>query len=170
VQKSTEVPFERVLFALGIRYVGETVAKKLAAAFGSMQALSVAKREELIAVDEIGERIADSLIEYFDDMRNMQLVERLQNFGVKMEGRVARAELSNRLEGLTIVISGTFEQHSRDEYKAMIEAHGGKNGSGVTSKTSLLLAGANMGPAKLEKAEKLGVKIVSEAEFLEMVK
>ena len=169
VQKSTEVPFERVLFALGIRYVGETVAKKLAAAFGSMQALSVAKREELIAVDEIGERIADSLIEYFDDMRNMQLIERLQNFGVKMEGRVARAELSNRLEGLTIVISGTFEQHSRDEYKAMIEAHGGKNGSGVTSKTSLLLAGANMGPAKLEKAEKLGVKIVSEAEFLEML-
>ena len=169
VQKSTEVPFERVLFALGIRYVGETVAKKLAAAFGSMQALSVAKREELIAVDEIGERIADSLIEYFDDMRNMQLIERLQNFGVKMEGRVARAELSNRLEGLTIVISGTFEQHSRDEYKAMIEAHGGKNGSGVTSKTSLLLAGANMGPAKLEKAGKLGVKIVSEAEFLEMV-
>ena len=169
VQKSTEVPFERVLFALGIRYVGETVAKKLAAAFGSMQALLVAKREELIAVDEIGERIADSLIEYFDDMRNMQLIERLQNFGVKMEGRVARAELSNRLEGLTIVISGTFEQHSRDEYKAMIEAHGGKNGSGVTSKTSLLLAGANMGPAKLEKAEKLGVKIVSEAEFLEMV-
>ena len=169
VQKSTEVPFERVLFALGIRYVGETVAKKLAAAFGSMQALSVAKREELIAVDEIGERIADSLIEYFDDMRNMQLVERLQNFGVKMEGRVARAELSNKLEGLTIVISGTFEQHSRDEYKAMIEAHGGKNGSGVTSKTSLLLAGANMGPAKLEKAEKLGVKIVSEAEFLNII-
>ena len=170
VHKSTEVPFERVLFALGIRYVGETVAKKLAAAFGSMQALSIAKREELMAIDEIGERIADSLIEYFDDMRNMQLIERLQNFGVKMEGRVARAELSNKLEGLTIVISGTFEHHSRDEYKAMIEAHGGKNGSGVTSKTSLLLAGANMGPAKLEKAEKLGVKIVSEAEFLEMVK
>ena len=99
----------------------------------------------------------------------MQLIERLQSFGVKTEGRIARAELSNKLEGLTIVISGTFEHHSRDEYKTMIEAHGGKNGSGVTSKTSLLLAGANMGPAKLEKAEKLGVKIVSEAEFLEMV-
>ena len=169
VKKSTEVPFERVLFALGIRYVGETVAKKLAAAFGSIQALSVAKREELIAVDEIGERIADSLIEYFDDMRNMQLIERLTSFGVKMEGKVARAELSNKLEGLTIVISGTFEHHSRDEYKAIIEAHGGKNGSGVTSKTSLLLAGANMGPAKLEKAEKLGVKIISETEFLEIV-
>ena len=170
VKKSTEVPFERVLFALGIRYVGETVAKKLAAAFGSIQALSVAKREELIAVDEIGERIADSLIEYFDDMRNMQLIERLTSFGVKMEGKVARAELSNKLEGLTIVISGTFEHHSRDEYKAMIEAHGGKNGSSVTSKTSLLLTGANMGSAKLEKAEKLGVKIISETEFLEMVK
>ena len=169
VKKSCEVPFERVLFALGIRYVGETVAKKLVSAFGSMQALSVAKREELMAVDEIGERIADSLIEYFDDMRNMQLVERLQGFGVKMEGRIARAELSNKLDGLTIVISGTFEHHSRDEYKVMIEAHGGKNGSGVTSKTSILLAGANMGPAKLEKAEKLGVKIISETEFLEML-
>ena len=169
VEKSKEVPFERVLFALGIRYVGETVAKKLASAFGSMQALSVAKREELMAVDEIGERIADSIINYFDDMRNMQLVERLASFGVKMEGRVARAELSNKLDGLIVVISGTFEHHSRDEYKAMIEAHGGKNGSGVTSKTSLLLAGANMGPAKLEKAEKLGVKIISEDEFLEMV-
>ena len=169
VEKSKEVPFERVLFALGIRYVGETVAKKLAAAFGSMQALSVVKREELMAVDEIGERIADSIISYFDDMRNMQLVERLASFGVKMEGKVARAELSNKLEGLTVVISGTFEHHSRDEYKAMIEAHGGKNGSGVTSKTSLLLAGANMGPTKLEKAEKLGVKIVSEAEFLNII-
>ena len=169
VEKSKEIPFERVLFALGIRYVGETVAKKLAAAFGSMQALSVAKREELMAVDEIGERIADSIISYFDDMRNMQLVERLASFGVKMEGKVARAELSNKLEGQTVVISGTFEHHSRDEYKAMIEAHGGKNGSGVTSKTSLLLAGANMGPAKLEKAEKLGVKIVSETEFLQLI-
>ena len=170
VEKSKEVPFERVLFALGIRYVGETVAKKLVAAFGSMQALSVARREELMAVDEIGERIADSLIDYFDDMQNMQLVERLANFGVKMEGTTQRISLSSKLEGLTIVISGTFEQYSRDEYKAMIEAHGGKNGSGVTSKTSLLLAGANMGPAKLEKAEKLGVKIISETDFLNMIK
>ena len=170
VDKSKEVPFERVLFALGIRYVGETVAKKLAFAFGSMQALSVASREELIAVDEIGERIADSLIDYFDNMQNMQLVERLAAFGVKMEGTIQRAVLSSKLEGLIVVISGTFEQHSRDEYKAMIEAHGGKNGSGVTSKTSLLLAGANMGPAKLEKAEKLGVKIISEIDFLNMIK
>ena len=170
VEKSKEVPFERVLFALGIRYVGETVAKKLVAAFGSMQALSVARREELMAVDEIGERIADSLIDYFDNMQNMQLIERLAAFGVKMEGTTQRVLLSSKLEGLTVVISGTFEQHSRDEYKAMIEAHGGKNGSGVTSKTSLLLAGANMGPAKLEKAEKLGVKIISETDFLNMIK
>ena len=169
VKKSTEIPFERVLFALGIRYVGETVAKKLASAFGSIQALSTANIEQLTAVDEIGERIAESVIRYFSNTQNLQLIERLQSFGVKTEGRIARAELSNKLEGLTIVISGTFEHHSRDEYKTMIEAHGGKNGSGVTSKTSLLLAGANMGPAKLEKAEKLGVKIVSEAEFLEMV-
>ena len=169
VQKSTEVPFERVLFALGIRYVGETVAKKLAAAFGSMQALSVAKREELIAVDEIGERIADSLIEYFDDMRNMQLIERLQNFGVKMEGRVARAELSNRLEGLTIVISGTFTQHSRDELKALIELHGGKNTGSISKNTSFILAGENMGPAKAEKAAQLGVPMLSEQEFLSLI-
>ena len=169
VKKSTEIPFERVLFALGIRYVGETVAKKLASAFGSIQALSTANIEQLTAVDEIGERIAESVIRYFSNTQNLQLIERLQSFGVKTEGRIARAELSNKLEGLTIVISGTFEHHSRDEYKTMIEAHGGKNGSGVTSKTSLLLAGANMGPAKLEKAEKLGVKIVSEAEFLNII-
>ncbi len=169
VKKSTEVPFERVLFALGIRYVGETVAKKLVAAFGTMQVLSTTTREELMLVDEIGERIADSLIEYFDDIYNMQLIERLKNYGVKMEGEVAKGKLSSKLEGLTIVISGTFELHSRDEYKVMIEAHGGKNGSGVTSKTSLLLAGANMGPSKLEKAEKLGVKIISETEFIEMI-
>ena len=169
VKKSTEVPFERVLFALGIRYVGETVAKKLAAAFGSMSALAEARLEQLLAVDEIGERIAESVIRYFDDMNNMQLIERLSNFGVKMVGEAKAEQLSNCLEGMTVVISGTFELHSRDEYKAMIEAHGGKNGSGVTSKTSLLLAGANMGPAKLEKAEKLGVKIISEEEFLEII-
>jgi DNA ligase (NAD+) len=170
VKKSTEVPFERVLFALGIRYVGETVAKKLAAAFGSMSALAEARLEQLLAVDEIGERIAESVIRYFDDMNNLQLIERLRQSGVKMEGGAKAEQVSNSLDGMTVVISGTFEMHSRDEYKAMIDAHGGKNGSGVTSKTSLLLAGANMGPAKLEKAEKLGVKIVSEAEFLEMVK
>jgi DNA ligase (NAD+) len=169
VKKSTEVPFERVLFALGIRYVGETVAKKLAAAFGSMSALAEARLEQLLAVDEIGERIAESVIRYFDDINNLQLIERLRKSGVKMEGGARGEQVSNKLEGMTVVISGTFEMHSRDEYKAIIEAHGGKNGSGVTSKTSLLLAGANKGPAKLEKAEKLGVKIVSEAEFLEMV-
>ena len=170
IKKSTEVPFERVLFALGIRYVGETVAKKLAAAFGSMSALAEARMEQLLAVDEIGERIAESVIKYFDNMNNMQLIERLRNSGVKMEGGIKNELLSNSLDGLTIVISGTFELHSRDEYKAMIEAHGGKNGSSVTSKTSMLLAGDNMGPAKLEKAEKLGVKIVSEKEFLEIVR
>ena len=169
VKKSTEVPFERVLFALGIRYVGETVAKKLAAAFGSMSALAEARLEQLLTVDEIGERIAESVIKYFDDINNLNLIERLRQSGVKMEGGAKAEQVSNRLEGMTVVISGTFEMHSRDEYKAMIEAHGGKNGSGVTSKTSLLLAGANMGPAKLEKAEKLGVKIVSEEEFMQLV-
>ena len=169
VKKSCEVPFERVLFALGIRYVGETVAKKLASAFGSITALAEASLEQLLAVDEIGERIAESVIRYFDDMNNLQLIELLRQSGVKFEGGTKAELLSNSLEGMTVVISGTFELHSRDEYKAMIEAHGGKNGSGVTSKTSLLLAGVNMGPAKLEKAEKLGVKIIGEAEFLELI-
>ena len=169
VKKSCEVPFERVLFALGIRYVGETVAKKLASAFGSITALAEASLEQLLAVDEIGERIAESVIRYFDDMNNLQLIELLRQSGVKFEGGTKAELLSNSLEGMTVVISGTFELHSRDEYKAMIEAHGGKNGSGVTSKTSLLLAGVNMGPAKLEKAEKLGVKIIGEDEFLELI-
>lgn len=170
LEDSKQVPFERVLYALGIRYVGETVAKRLATSFLSMERLSQASLEELVAVDEIGERIAQSVINYFADERNQTLVNRLKEFGLQMI--VAEEKLANRtekLKGLTIVISGTFSKHSRDEYKAMIEQHGGKNSGSVSGKTHYILAGENMGPAKLEKASKLGVKIIHEDEFLKMI-
>ena len=171
VRQSCEVPFERVLFALGIRYVGETVAKKLALALHSIDRLREASVEELTRIDDIGERIARSVVSYFADEDNLRLVERLRSYGVQMQ--IAEERLSDRtdkLGGATIVISGTFTHHSRDEYKAMIEQHGGVNTGSVSGKTTYLLAGANMGPAKLEKARKLGVRILSEDEFLEMIR
>ena len=167
---SKQVPFERVLYALGIRYVGETVAKRLAGSFHSMEALEQASFESLVAVDEIGERIAQSVRAYFADARNQAIVKRLKEQGLQM--RLSEERLANRsdkLKGLTIVISGTFSKHSRDEYKAMIEQHGGKNSGSVSGKTNYILAGDNMGPAKLEKAAKLGVKIIHEEEFLSML-
>ena len=170
LEESKQVPFERVLFGLGIRYVGETVAKRLASAFHSMEQLKDASLEALTEVDEIGERIARSVVDYFADEDNRILVARLQVAGLQMA--VAEEVLANRsdkLKGLTIVISGTFSQHSRDEYKAMIEQHGGKNSGSVSGKTDYILAGDNMGPAKLEKAAKLGVKIINEDEFLNML-
>lgn len=170
LEESKQVPFERVLYGLGIRFVGETVAKRLVSAFHSMAELEQASFEDLIAVDEIGERIARSIIAYFADERNRTLVNRLKEYGLQMA--VAGEVLANRsekLKGLSIVISGTFAKHSRDEYKAMIEQHGGKNSGSVSGKTSYILAGDNMGPAKLEKAAKLGVKIINEDEFLNMI-
>ena len=170
LRQSKQVPFERVLYALGIRYAGETVAKRLAQAFHSMDKLEKASWEELIAVDEIGERIARSVMDYFADKRNRELVERLKNYGLQMEiSEEALANRSERLKGLTIVISGTFSQHSREEYKSLIEKHGGKNSGSVSGKTDYILAGENMGPAKLEKAAKLGVKIIHEDEFLKLI-
>lgn len=167
---SKEVPFERVLYALGIRYVGETVAKRLALSFHSIEALEQASLESLIAVDEIGERIAQSVRAYFADVRNQAIVKRLKEQGLQMKLSDERlANQSDKLKGLTIVISGTFSKHSRDEYKAMIEQHGGKNSGSVSGKTNYILAGENMGPAKLEKAAKLGVKIIHEEEFLSML-
>ena len=167
---SKQVPFERVLYALGIRYVGETVAKRLALSFHSMEALEQASFESLVAVDEIGERIAQSVRAYFADARNQAIVKRLTEQGLQMSLSEERlANRSDRLKGLTIVISGTFSKHSRDEYKAMIEQHGGKNSGSVSGKTNYILAGENMGPAKLEKAAKLGVKIIHEEEFLSML-
>lgn len=170
LEESKQVPFERVLYGLGIRFVGETVAKRLVSAFHSMDQLGQASFEDLIAVDEIGERIARSIIAYFADERNRTLVNRLKEYGLQMS--VAEEVLANRsekLKGLSIVISGTFAKHSRDEYKAMIEQHGGKNSGSVSGKTDYILAGDNMGPAKLEKAAKLGVKIINEDEFLNMI-
>lgn len=170
LEESKQVPFERVLYGLGIRFVGETVAKRLVSAFHSMEQLEQASFEDLTAVDEIGERIARSIIAYFADERNRTLVNRLMEYGLQMS--VAEEKLANRsekLKGLSIVISGTFAKHSRDEYKAMIEQHGGKNSGSVSGKTDYILAGDNMGPAKLEKAAKLGVKIINEDEFLNMI-
>lgn len=170
LEESKQVPFERVLYGLGIRFVGETVAKRLVSAFHSMEQLEQASFEDLTAVDEIGERIARSIIAYFADERNRTLVNRLKEYGLQMS--VAEEKLANRsekLKGLSIVISGTFAKHSRDEYKAMIEQHGGKNSGSVSGKTDYILVGDNMGPAKLEKAAKLGVKIINEDEFLNMI-
>lgn len=167
---SKQVPFERVLYGLGIRFVGETVAKRLASSFHTMEQLEQASFESLIEVDEIGERIARSVMAYFADEENRLLVNRLKEYGLQMS--VAEEVLANRsekLKGLSIVISGTFTRHSRDEYKAMIEQHGGKNSGSVSGKTDYILAGENMGPAKLEKAAKLGVKIISEDEFLNRI-
>ena len=170
LRESKAVPFERVLYALGIRYVGETVAKRLASSFHSIDRLMEASFEQLVDVDEIGDRIAQSVVAYFSDEENRQIVERLRAQGLQMEvSEEVLANRSERLKGLTFVISGTFTQHSRDEYKAMIEQHGGKNTGSVSGKTSYILAGENMGPAKLEKAAKLGVRIIREDEFLKMI-
>ena len=167
---SKQVPFERVLYALGIRYVGETVAKRLAFALHSMEELKKASMEELVAIDEIGGRIAQSVRDFFENPRNQALVARLKEQGLRMElSEEHLAIRSEKLKGLTFVISGTFAKHSRDEYKAMIEQHGGKNSGSVSGKTSYILAGENMGPAKLEKAAKLNVKILHEDEFLSML-
>lgn len=170
LRESKAVPFERVLYALGIRYVGETVAKRLASSFHSIDRLMEASFEQLVDVDEIGDRIAQSVVAYFSDAENRQIVERLRAHGLQMEvSEEVLANRSERLKGLTFVISGTFTQHSRDEYKAMIEQHGGKNTGSVSGKTSYILAGENMGPAKLEKAAKQGVRIIREDEFLKMI-
>lgn len=170
LRESKAVPFERVLYALGIRYVGETVAKRLASSFHSIDRLMEASFEQLVDVDEIGDRIAQSVVAYFSDAENRQIVERLRAQGLQMEvSEEVLANRSERLKGLTFVISGTFTQHSRDEYKALIEQHGGKNTGSVSGKTSYILAGENMGPAKLEKAAKLGVRIIREDEFLKMI-
>lgn len=169
IEKSKQVPFPRVLFALGIRYVGETVAKKLAAAFRSIDNLSAASPDELTAVPDIGESIAQSVLTYFAKPEHKQLVERLRTHGLQFETAESNTPVSDKLNGLSIVISGVFAHHSRDEYKAIIEQHGGKNAGSVSGATSFILAGENMGPAKLEKARKLGVKIVGEEEFLHLI-
>lgn len=170
INASKSVPWARVLFALGIRMVGETTAKKIARRFNSIDALQWATKEQLMAIDDVGEQIADNIIAYFNNLDNLTILTRLKEAGLQMEDlSTTSVPLSNKLEGMTIVISGTFAHHSRDEYKEMIEAHGGKNSGSVSKKTSFILAGDNMGPEKRKKAEDLGVKIINEDEFLEML-
>ena len=169
IQKSKEVPFERVVFALGIRFVGETSARLLARHFKSMDALMAAGLEELQEVEGIGEVMAKSIISYFHNEQNREIVERLRGYGLQFSLSTINSPLSTKLEGLSIVISGVFQHHSRDEYKLMIEQNGGKNVGSISGKTSFILAGDNMGPSKLQKAEKLGIRIVNEEEFLEML-
>ena len=167
---SREVPFERVLFALSIPYVGETTAKRIARSVGSIDRLAAMSAAELTAIEDVGPRIAESIIEYFSIETNRRTIERLRAAGLQFETAVAaNAALSDTLAGKSFVISGVFARHSRDEYKSLIEAHGGKNVGSISKKTDYILAGENMGPAKLEKAKSLGIPIISEDEFLAMI-
>ncbi len=179
IEKSKGVPYYRVIYALGIRFVGKVASKNIARHFPSVDALKAASLEELLAIDGVGEKIARSIMEYFADERNCAFVERLREGGVKMDdGKAAAsgsidtvmaASQSALLQGESIVISGTFARHSREEYAALIEAHGGKNVSSISSKTTFVLAGENMGPSKRTKAENLGIPLVSEADFLQRI-
>lgn len=167
IQESKKIPFERVLFALGIRFVGETVAKKLAKHYKNIDALMQADYHELINVDEIGDKIALSIRSFFKDEGNLELINRLKNYGLQFEIETKEnTQVSTKFEGMTMVVSGKFETFSRDEIKQKIEDYGGKNGSSITGKTSIVVAGADMGPAKLEKATKLGIPIWTEEEFI----
>ena len=168
INASKEVPFARVLFGLGIRFVGETTAKYLAAHFKSLDAVMSATKEQLLEAEEVGEKIADAILEYFADEKNIAIIERLRTAGLRFEeeAKVLHSEL---LKGKNIVISGKFLDHTRDELKELIELHGGKNQSGVSANTDFIVAGENMGPAKLQKAEKLGVTILSESDFVALI-
>ena len=170
IKQSLNVHYEKVIFALSIPNVGETTAKILAKASGSLDRLMAMKAEELASINEVGPIIADSIIEYFADELNQEIIRRLQDAGVQFEAQISQTtEVSNRLEGKKIVISGVFAKHSRDEYKMLIEQHGGKNVGSISKSTDYVLAGENMGPAKLEKANALGIRIIDEDEFLDMI-
>ncbi len=171
IEASKQVPWARVLFALGIRMVGETTAKKIARRFPTIDQLQWATLEQLTAIDDVGEQIAQNVIAYFNHLDNLEIINRLREAGVQMESQEEeQAPQSDILQGKSIVVSGVFSQHSRDEYKAMIEAHGGKNVGSVSKKTSFILAGENMGPEKRKKAESLGIEILTEEQFLELIK
>ena len=170
IEASKQVPFERVVFALGIRFVGETSGKLIARHFKNVDALKDATLEQLLEIDGIGEVMAKSIMTYFHNEQNIGIVERLRSYGLQMAlSEEQTAQASDRLKGKSIVISGVFQHHSRDEYKLLIEQHGGKNVGSISGKTSFILAGDNMGPSKLQKAEKLGIQIVSEDDFLNMI-
>ena len=163
------MPFQRVLFALGIRYVGETVARKLAEHFGSMQALMEADYDALVAVHEIGERIAGSVLEWFTRPEHQELVSRLKEYGLQMEMEKRAAAQSQKHSGKSFVERGTFAHFSRDGIKEAIQANGGRNISAISGNTDYVVAGENMGPTKFAKAEKLGIKIISEEDFMKMI-
>ncbi len=170
IEASKQVPWARVLFALGIRMVGETTAKKITRRFPSIDQLQWATVEQLTAIEDVGEQIAKNIIAYFNDLGNLEIINRLREAGIQMQStEEEQTPQSDILQGKSIVVSGVFTQHSRDEYKAMIEAHGGKNVGAVSKKTSFILAGENMGPEKRKKAENLGVEIISETQFLNMI-
>ena len=170
IEASKQVPWARVLFALGIRMVGETTAKKIARVYNNIDSLQWATAEQLCAIEDVGPQIAENIVKYFEDIRNIEILDRLRKAGLQMEGESLQpSAISHQLDGMSIVISGTFSQHSRDEYKALIEAHGGKNVGSVSKKTSFILAGENMGPEKRKKAEDLGIRLMTEDEFLELV-
>ncbi len=170
IEASKQVPWARVLFALGIRMVGETTAKKIARVYNNIDTLQWATAEQLCAIEDVGPQIAENIVAYFNDMRNLEILERLRQAGLQFEGESQEPKVeSQKLAGQSIVISGTFAHHSRDEYKAMIEANGGKNVGSVSKKTSFILAGENMGPEKRKKAEDLGIPLKTEEEFLEMI-
>lgn len=170
IQKSKEIPFERVLYALGIRYVGETVAKKLAKHYKSIDAIASASLMDLVLVDEIGEKIAQSVVEFFENQENRLIIERLKQYGVQLEVSASNdTTVSDKLSGKTFVVSGVFEKFSRDDLKKAIEDNGGKVGSSISAKTHFVVAGDNMGPAKLEKANQLNVPIISEDDFIAMI-
>ena len=169
IAESKKVTFDRVIFALGIRFVGETVAKTIAKAFGNITELQEASYQQLTSIDAIGEKIAQSILTYFSKESNRLFVKRLQEAGLQMQRLAADDDITDKLSGLSIVISGVFTHHSREEYKELIEKNGGKNVGSISSKTSFVLAGENMGPSKLEKAQKLGIKILSEDDFLKLI-
>ncbi|MBL6964112.1 MAG: NAD-dependent DNA ligase LigA, partial [Bacteroidetes bacterium] len=170
VQQSTSIPYARVLFALGIRHIGETVAKILSKQFQNIDELAKATKEDLLETEEVGEKIADSLMDWFSKESNLKLIERLKKSGLQFEiNEESTSFLSQKLVGKTFVVSGVFDGFSRDEIKALIEQNGGKNVGSISSKTDFLLAGDKMGPSKLQKAEKLDVPVISESDFLEMI-
>jgi DNA ligase (NAD+) len=168
IENSKTVPFARVLFALGIRFAGETIAKHIATAMTSIDNLSKATFDELIAIDKIGDKIAESIIKYFSNEKNIGIINSLKEAGLKFETETETTPASGNLKGLSIIISGVFSR-PRDEIKELIETNGGKNVSSISSKTDYLIAGENMGPAKLEKAQKFGIKIISEKEFINII-
>jgi DNA ligase (NAD+) len=171
IESSKQVAWSRVLYALGIRMVGETTAKKIVRKFPTIDKLQWASAEELTSIEDVGEQIANNIISHFNDIHNLEIINRLREYGVQMESLEEAPEVqSDLLAGQSIVVSGIFAHHSRDEYKAMIEAHGGKNVGSVSKKTSFILAGENMGPEKRKKAESMGIAILTEEEFLEKLK